>query len=77
MAQKVSPSLSFTFVCSLTNGIHARPASHLAELANTFASECILTNLRNNAIANVKSVLAIISTDIRCNDRCSVQVASG
>ena len=60
----MSTSLSFTFVCSLSNGIHARPASHLAEVANTFASECILTNLRNDAIAKVRSVLAIISADV-------------
>lgn len=74
MTQRVSRSLSFTFVCSLSNGIHARPASHLAEVANTFASECILTNRRNNAIANVRSVLAIISADVRHGDRCFVQV---
>ncbi|MGB6875514.1 MAG: phosphoenolpyruvate--protein phosphotransferase [Candidatus Acidiferrales bacterium] len=66
--------MSFTFVCSLSNGIHARPASHLAEAANAFASECMLKNLRNNAIANMRSVLAIISADIRHGDRCLVQV---
>jgi multiphosphoryl transfer protein len=74
MTQRLSTSLSFTFVCSLSNGIHARPASHLAEVANTFASECVLTNLRNNAVANVRSVLAIISADVRHGDRCCVQV---
>jgi fructose-specific PTS system IIA-like component len=75
MRQRVSTSLSFTFVCSLSNGIHARPASHLAEVANTFASECILTNLRNDAIAKVRSVLAIISADVRHGDCCFVQVS--
>ncbi len=73
MTQSVSTSPSFTFICSLSNGIHARPASHLAELASTFASECVLTNTRNNATANVKSVLAIISSDVRLGDRCLVQ----
>jgi len=70
----VSKVSTFTFVCSLPNGIHARPASHLAEVANTFTSECILTNQRNNAIANLKSVLAIIAAEIRNGDRCSVQI---
>lgn len=70
----MSTGLGFTFVCSLPNGIHARPASHLAEMANTFASECTLTNQRNNTTANLKSVLAIIAAEIRHGDRCSVQV---
>lgn len=58
----------------LSDGLHARPASHLAEVANDFASECLLTNLRTGSVANLKSVLAIISTDVRQGDECTVQV---
>ena len=75
MTQKVTPALNFAFDCSLPNGLHVRPASHLVEVTNAFASDCLLTNLRNHAVANVKSVLAIISADIRYGDRCVVQVS--
>jgi phosphoenolpyruvate-protein phosphotransferase len=74
MTQRASTSVEFAFVCSLSAGLHARPASHLAEVANDFASDCVLTNLRTGSIASLKSVLAIISADVRQGDRCAVQV---
>ena len=40
-------ALEFEFECKLPNGLHARPASHLAEVANQFSSNSSLTNLRN------------------------------
>ena len=60
----------FEFECKLSNGMHARPASRLAEIVNPFASDCLLTNLRNRASANVKSVLATIAADVRHGDAC-------
>jgi multiphosphoryl transfer protein len=75
MTQKASASLEFAFVCSLSAGLHARPASHLAEAANEFASECFLTNLRTGSVASLKSVLAIISADVRQSDRCIVRIS--
>lgn len=74
MTQRVGTSLEFAFTCSLSDGLHARPASHLAEAANDFASESFLTNLRTGSTASLKSVLAIISADVRRGDRCTVQV---
>jgi multiphosphoryl transfer protein len=74
MTQRTSPSLEFAFVCSLSDGLHARPASHLAEVANDFASDCSLSNQRTGSVASLKSVLAIISADVRQGDRCTVQV---
>jgi len=74
MTQHPHNSLQFIFSCPLSSGLHARPASHLAEVANQFASECTLTNLRNGLVANCKSVLGIISADIRHTDRCAVHV---
>jgi phosphoenolpyruvate-protein phosphotransferase len=68
-------SLHFEFACPLASGLHARPASHLAEVANEFASECFVTNLRNGLAANLKSVLGIIAADIRRGDRCAVSVS--
>jgi len=66
--------VEFAFVCSLSDGLHARPASQLAEVAIEFASDCLLTNLRTGSVASLKSVLAILATDIRQGDRCIVQV---
>src|SRR5260370_35207155 len=68
-------ALEFTFICPLPNGFHARPASHLAGVANGFASECALTNSRNGLAANIKSVLSLIAADIRMNDECRVRVS--
>ena len=75
MTQKSEVSLQFVFECPLPNGMHARPASHLSEAANRFASEYTLTNLRNGLVANLKSVLGIIAADVRLHDRCSVDIA--
>jgi len=70
-----STALQFDFVCPLSSGMHARPASQLAEVGNNFRSEFLLRNLRNSRAANIKSVLSIIASDIRHGDRCSVQVS--
>jgi multiphosphoryl transfer protein len=74
MTQRSGTSVEFAFVCSLSDGLHARPASQLAEVAIEFASDCLLTNLRTGSVASLKSVLAILATDIRQGDRCIVQV---
>jgi phosphoenolpyruvate-protein phosphotransferase len=74
MTRDVARSLEFSFACRLPGGLHARPASCLAEVVGTFASNCILTNHRNRATANLKSVLAIIAADVRQGDDCCVQV---
>jgi len=68
-------SLHFEFSCPLASGLHARPASHLAEVANEFVCECTITNLRNGLVADLKSVLGIIAADIRHGDRCTVSLS--
>ena len=68
--------LDHHFICPLTNGVHARPASALEEVARKFVSELILFNERTKRTANCKSVLSIISADIRHNDNCLL-TASG
>ena len=70
MTQKFNPLLRYEFSCPLPTGLHARPASHLAEVANRFLSDCSVTNLRNGLVANAKSVLGVIAADIRHQDRC-------
>jgi phosphoenolpyruvate-protein phosphotransferase len=74
MTQRSGTSLEFDFVCTLSDGLHARPASQLAEVAIEFASDCLLTNLRTGSVASLKSVLAILALDIRQGDRCVAQI---
>jgi fructose-specific PTS system IIA-like component len=69
-------SLQHRFECPLPEGMHARPASALEELARTFTSEVVLVNQRTGRAADSKSVLAIIAADIRFQDPCVV-TASG
>ena len=66
--------LEFQFTCPLPNGIHARPASALEEVARDFTADITLCNDRTGRIANAKSVLAIVGADIRLNDRCRLSV---
>jgi len=75
MTQKLNTTLQFEFYCPLCSGLHARPASQLAELANRFAAQCTLTNLRNGLVANAGSVLGVIAADVRHGDRCTLQVS--
>ncbi|WP_019614761.1 phosphoenolpyruvate--protein phosphotransferase [Psychromonas ossibalaenae] len=60
----------FKFNCSLVNGIHARPASHLEKVCKQFDCDITLTNLRSGNTGNAKSVLALVSTDTLLNDPC-------
>ena len=75
MTEKSDPALQLAFICPLASGVHARPASHLAEVANQFASECTVTNLRNGLVAKGKSVLGLIAADIRHGDHCILRVS--
>ena len=74
MTQNATMLPEFKFSCPLPHGLHARPASQMANLASGFLSSCVLTNLRNGSTANVKSVLSIISADVRLDDECSITV---
>jgi phosphoenolpyruvate-protein phosphotransferase len=75
MSQPSSTSLQIEFACPLPSGLHARPASQLAAIANQFAAECMLTNQRNGLDANGKSVLGLIAADVRYGDRCVLRIS--
>src|SRR6185369_3680366 len=66
--------LEFQFTCPLANGVHARPASVLEEVARGFGADIVVTNKRTGRAANAKSVLAIIGAEIRHNDHCHVSL---
>jgi phosphoenolpyruvate-protein phosphotransferase len=74
-ARSSSVSLELPFECPLPSGLHARPASLLAEFANQFTSDLDLTNMRTGASANLKSVLAIIAADVKHGDQCVIRIS--
>ncbi len=47
-------------------GLHARPAAVFVETAQTFASQ--ITLVKNGRRANAKSILSIMTLDIRSGD---------
>jgi multiphosphoryl transfer protein len=77
MSVQAAQVAEFEFECKLPNGLHARPASHLAEIANQFTSACAIVNRRTGAEADIKSVLAAIAADVRPGDACVLRVEGG
>lgn len=68
-------ALEQEFICPLPSGVHARPASALEEVTRKFASEVTLLNRRTQRIANGKSILAMVGTDIRHGDSCVFKIS--
>ena len=62
------------FVCDLPNGVHARPASHVETLCNTFISTIEWHNLRTGRTGNAKSALSLIGTDTLAGDACRLLI---
>ncbi|ASV57520.1 Phosphoenolpyruvate-protein phosphotransferase of PTS system [Lelliottia jeotgali] len=63
-------SLVVEFICELPNGVHARPASCVETLCNTFSSQIEWHNLRTDRKGDAKSALALIGTDTLTGDSC-------
>ncbi|MGU3416437.1 phosphoenolpyruvate--protein phosphotransferase [Enterobacteriaceae bacterium C34A] len=62
------------FSCTLPNGVHARPASHIEKQCNAFASTMEWHNLRSGRKGNAKSALAVIGTDTLHGDACQLSI---
>jgi phosphoenolpyruvate-protein phosphotransferase len=67
--------LDYSFSCPLANGVHARPASALEEVARSFVADVVLLNQRTGRAANAKSILSIVGADIRFSDPCLLKVS--
>lgn len=63
------------FTCELPNGVHARPASHVETLCNTFTSQIEWHNLRTDRKGSAKSALALIGTDTLAGDHCQLVIS--
>lgn len=68
-------ALVVEFICELPNGVHARPASHVETLCNTFHCNIEWHNLRTDRKGNAKSALAIIGTDTLAGDNCRLLIS--
>jgi multiphosphoryl transfer protein len=66
-------SQEFSFSWPLASGLHARPASHMAEIAKRFRSDCALNHESNGTDANGKSVLSLVAADVRMGDTCRIR----
>lgn len=67
-------ALVVEFTCELPNGVHARPASHVESLCNTFKSHIEWHNLRTDRKADARSSLALIGTDTLAGDACRLVI---
>ncbi|WP_370556512.1 phosphoenolpyruvate--protein phosphotransferase [Edwardsiella tarda] len=68
-------ALIVEFTCELPNGVHARPASLVETLCNTFHSHMEWHNLRTDRKGNAKSALALIGTDTLRGDSCRLSIS--
>jgi fructose-specific PTS system IIA-like component len=64
----------YCFNFPLPNGLHARPASHFEAVASRFRSKITLILERTGVHANARSVLSMVSADVRHNDSCTIHI---
>lgn len=62
----------FTYVIKANQGIHARPAGQLVNVAKKFESEIILTAKEKSA--DLKRILALMSLGIKQNEEITVKI---
>ena len=70
--------LTYRFNFPLPNGLHARPASHFAEIAGRFGATTQITlfnEARDGATADLKSVLSMVAADVRKDDAVRLEFA--
>lgn len=68
-------ALVIKFICDLSNGVHARPASLVETRCNTFSSTVDWLNTRSTRRGNAKSALVIIGTDTVKGDECQLIIS--
>jgi len=65
-------ALVLIITCNLPNGVHARPASQVETLCNTFVASIKWHNLRTDRRGDAKSALALIGTNTIEGDECHI-----
>src|SRR5215475_13359090 len=64
--------VEMTWQCAMNEGIHARPAGHIARLCNTYDADIVWHNSRTQREANAKSALSLVATDTMLDDQCLI-----
>jgi phosphoenolpyruvate-protein phosphotransferase len=67
-------AVDYRFRFPLQNGLHARPASHFEALTCRFRSSITLIKERTLYRANARSVLSMVSADVKFDDLCCIHV---
>jgi fructose-specific PTS system IIA-like component len=67
-------SVDYRFNFPLANGLHARPASHFEAITSRFRAKITLIHERTCYRANLRSVLSMVSADVKYDDPCCIQV---
>lgn len=62
----------FTYVINEAEGIHARPAGQLVNVAKKYESEIVLTI--NEKSANLKKILALMSLGVKQADEIEIMI---
>jgi fructose-specific PTS system IIA-like component len=65
--------ITHAFQFPLPNGLHARPASFLAEVARRFTCAITLHNQPRGTTADMKSVLSMVAADVHEHDACVIR----
>lgn len=60
------------FTCGLAHGLHARPASQLADALVPFEAHVTLTHLATGKTADMRSVLSVVALDVALGDTCLI-----
>ena len=63
----------FRFTCALEHGLHARPASVLAEAVRPFAARVELVKEASGRAADARSVLSVVALDVARGDACAIR----
>lgn len=64
-----------TYHCTLSEGIHARPAGHIARLCNTWQADIVWQNLRTGIVGSAKNALSLVATDTLPGDTCRITLS--
>lgn len=64
----------FTYVITSDQGIHARLAGQLVNIAKKFESEIILTANEKGKSADLKKILALMSLHVKQNEEITVSI---
>lgn len=64
-----------TYHCSLSEGVHARPAGHIARLCNSWQADVVWQNLRTGITGSARNALSLVATDTLPGDICRITLS--